>query len=404
MKVLLCHNNYRIQGGADVFYHEVGRVLSERGHEVAYLSSFDESIVSEWSSYFPKALDYKSPRLADVARGLSLFYSGEAKATARRLVGDFKPDIAHVFGISTKLTPSILDAFSTAGVPVVASMNDYKHICPNSKLFHHNNLCEDCRYGNFFKAIENRCCHDSLLWSSASAIEAYIHGFMDIYRKNVKLFLFASEFMARKTESFWGRDTFCWRIVKNPFNSRKYAMSERQDGYALCFGRIVEEKGIDSLIRALAISRDVKLKLVGDGPLSANIAELANSLGLDNVQFLGPRWGNEMEDLLAGAHFTVVPSKWHENFPYVIVQSFAMGKPVIGSDRGGIPEMIEDQVSGIVYDATDIGALAESLSTLWNDKARCLEMGKRAKEYADTEYSDVRFYDSLMSAYTEALR
>ncbi len=102
-------------------------------------------------------------------------------------------------------------------VPVVISCNDYKHICPNYKLFHHGKLCDDCKEGKFYKCVTNKCSHNSFSYSVASSFESYIHHFLNIYKKNINLFLFASDFMAYKTEDFWGKDSFRWGKLLNPY-------------------------------------------------------------------------------------------------------------------------------------------------------------------------------------------
>lgn len=404
MKIVLTHNNFSISGGAEVFYHQVGRVLEEKGHEVAYFSVAEEGCDSPWADYFPPAADYSSGGLLQRALTFpSMVYSNEAKAAMAKLIADFKPDIIHAFAIYVKLTPSILDAAREAGVPVVMSCNDYKHICPNYKLYHHGAICEECKGGDFYRAVVNRCSHNSLSYSVASTIEAYAHNWMNIYRKNVHTFLFASEFMAHKTEEFWGKDSFRWGLLRNPYEARKHSASNVVGDYALYFGRLIDEKGVDVLLNAAALARDVPLIVVGDGPDLEKLKNQAAAQGLSQVQFVGAKWGEELEQILRDCRFVVVPSLWHENFPYVILQSFAMGKPVIGSNRGGIPELVAHGERGLVYEATDMSALADAMVQLMADENLARQMGVAAKRYADAEYNDEHFYANLMQIYNGVL-
>ncbi len=403
MRILLAHNNYSIKGGADVFVHEVARVIQQHGHEVAFLAGYEDGIQSEWQDYFPKVVDYTHHKFAAVLRFPKLVYSHESRIAARNLIRDFKPDLAHCFSIYTKLTPSILDEFKAAGIPVVSSLNDYKHICPNYKLFHHGKVCEACQGRHFGQAIRNRCAHDSLVFSTAVALEAYVHRFLDIYRKNIDLFLFSSEFMARKTEEFWGAESFRWRLLRNPFDSTRFEMSEHVGNYALYFGRHIEEKGVDVLLRAAAIASDIPVYIVGDGPSRGDLENQARGSNLTNVKFMGEKWGKDMDRIIEESRFVVVPSLWHENFPYVVLQAFAMGKPVIGANRGGIPELIQDGERGYVYDAIDPSQLAAHMVALGTSDADVCRMGRNAKEYADAEFNDGRFYTRLEKIYSEVL-
>lgn len=401
MKILLVHKFFHITGGAEVFFFETGRVLEEQGHDVAYFSTIaPQNKYSKFSSYFVNAPDFKKGSLLKRVSAIGdIIYSRATKEKFARLLDDFKPDIIHVFAMFTHLSPSLLDVCRERNVPVVMSCNDYKHICPNYKLYHHGKLCEACKGGRFYHAILNKCCQDSLAFSLASCLESSAHHYMDILRKNVHTFLFASEFMARKTEEFWGKDSFRWAKLLNPFDSTKYAASREYSDYFLFFGRLVEEKGADILLKAMKHAPNTRLMLVGDGPQFDSLQKLSQELNLKNVEFAGPKWGDELDQLLKYARFVVIPSIWHENFPYVIVQSFAMGKAVIGADRGGIPELIVDGEFGYIYSACAPEALADKINTLWSNPQLAVDMGKKAKKYADSLFNDKAFYEALMDIY-----
>lgn len=403
MKILLAHNNYKIYGGAEVFYHEVGRVLAKNGHDVAYFSASEKDCDSQWSEHFPAVRAYNEGKLIDRVRGFpGMVYSAASKKAMTKLIEDFKPDLIHVFAIYVKLTPSILDSAREAGVPVVMSCNDYKHICPSYKLYHHGSICEDCKGGKFFKAVVNKCSHDSMIFSTASALEAYTHSWLNIYRKNIHTFLFSSEFMAKKTEEFWG-DSFRWEKLRNPFDSTKFDAVESIGGPVLFFGRLIEEKGVDILLQAASELPGVDFKIVGEGPDEEKLKKIARDIGADNVTFVGAKWGEDMNEELAKCRFVVVPSLWHENFPYVINQSFAFGKAVVGSDRGGIPELIEHGKRGLVYEASNYHELASAVKTLWDEDEKCLLMGRNAKTFSDDEFNDNFFYNTLKNIYSGVL-
>ncbi len=405
MKILLAHKYFKLTGGAEVFFFETARVLEAHGNEVSFFSTNDsENKKTKFNSYFVDPPNYAVgnflSRIFNIGR---MVYSFSAKKKFKRLIEEIKPDIIHVFAIHVHLTPSILTAAYEAGVPVVMSCNDYKHICPNYKLYHHGHICTECRGKRFYKAIVNCCCKDSLVFSVASSLEAYVHNMLDIYRKYVHTYLYASEFMAKETELFWGRDSFRWELLRNPFDSRKYPLSVGCEDYALFFGRLVDEKGVDVLIRAAEFSPEVKIKIVGSGPDEESLHTLSQQLSLKNVEFLGPMWGDDLDSILARARFVVVPSVWHENFPYVINQAFAFGKPVIGADRGGIPELVSHGERGLIYPAQDEKALATAMIELWTNPNRTTAMGRAAKLFSDDEFNDERFYERLMTIYKGVL-
>lgn len=405
MRILLTHNNYQVQGGAEVFYHEIGRVLKKNGHEVAYFSSLSDSVDDDkWKKYFPKVASYANGSyLSRVSSFPSMVYNHESKKKMLEIIDDFRPDIIHAFAIYVQLTPSILEAACEKNVPVVMSCNDYKLICPSYKLYHHGKICEDCKGGKFYKSIRNKCSHDSIIYSTAGALEAYVHNWMDIYRKNVHTFLFSSEFMALKYQEFWGADTFRWKQLRNPFDSTKFTATFNPEGAVLYFGRIIDEKGVDILLYAASKLNKIDFRIVGDGPDLEKLKKLAIKLNLRNVIFTGPKWGEEMEQELKKCSFVVVPSVWHENFPYVINQSFALGKPVVGSNRGGIPEMVKHGSRGLIYKANDSEQLATSIQELWEDPNKIKMMSKNCKAFSDREFNDDSLYNVLEDIYTSVI-
>ena len=162
MRIILAHNHFTVQGGAEFFYLEVGRVLEDRGHEVAYFSVAQEGQSTPWQEYFPKGNEFRGRNLVSgILTFPRMVYSFDAKRSMEKLIADFKPDLIHVFAIYLHLTPSILDAASKARIPILMSCNDYKHICPNYKLFHHGKVCEECKGGKYIRAAINKCAHDS---------------------------------------------------------------------------------------------------------------------------------------------------------------------------------------------------------------------------------------------------
>ncbi|WP_415182078.1 glycosyltransferase [Phaeovulum sp.] len=399
MRILLAHNNYTVQGGAEVFYHEVARVLRAQGHVVAMFSAAEPGLDVPGVEHFPEAVDYRAGGLLTRVRHLpGLVYNRKAKAAMARLIAEFRPDVIHAFAIYVRLTPAILEAAKEAGVPVVLSCNDYKHLCPNYKLFHNGRNCEECKGGRFHRALVNRCCHGSTAFSAASMIEAYAHDRRDIWCKNVSCFLFASKFMARKTEEFWGKDRVQIDFLRNPFDAKKYHVAPNVGRYMLYFGRLIDEKGVQVLLKAAAMTPEVPVVIVGDGPdMDQTIARAAT---LDNVRVVGPAWGDDLADWLRGARAVVVPSLWHENFPYVILQAFAAATPVVGARRGGIPELVDAGPHGWTYEASDASALA----ALLRDVAAAPDdqiaaMGAAAQAYVAAEFTDDAIYTRLMAIY-----
>ena len=128
----------------------------------------------------------------------------------------------------------------------------------------------------------------------------------------------------------------------------QFGGEENSIGY---FGRLSKEKGLVTLIKAVKGISGVRLKIIGEGPIRPALESLVSKEKVLNVDFLGYKGGGELEDEIRSCRFLVLPSEWYENNPRSVVEGFALGKPVIGANIGGIPELVRDSVTGLLFDA-----------------------------------------------------
>lgn len=408
MKIILVHKFYRTLSGAEMYFHDVVRILKTNGHDVKIFTTnfnaeggIDEKSADPNVVYgFPK--NYLRGGFISRMKNLpSLIYSKENKHAFAELIDSFKPDIVHCFSLNIALSPSLLEACKEKNVPVVMSCNDYKHICTNYRLYHHGKVCTDCKGGKLYMSVVNNCCKHSFAFSVASSIEAYAHESKDIFRKNIDIFSYESQFMLNITDEFWAGKKHNSYLLGKPFNATAYNAHYDYEDYLLYIGRLSDEKGVDILLRAMQQVPEAKLKIVGTGPYREHLENLVFELGLKNVEFMGSKWGDEAKDFIRKCRFVVIPSLWFENFPYVITETYALGKALIGSDRGGIPENIVPRETGYVYPADNFQKLSEYIKIMWNDKDRTVEMGKIAKAKVDAEFNDAVFYQKLMKLYQQ---
>ncbi|MGP9788671.1 glycosyltransferase [Roseinatronobacter sp. NSM] len=404
MRVLLAHKFHELTGGAEVFFHETEKALRAAGHDTWMLATGKKQPDTPDNVTLWDAPAYDAPGL--LARAASVppaIYNPRNKARMAALLDQFKPDLLHVFATNVHLSPAIFSAAHDRNIPVVMSCNDYKHICPNYKLFHHQKICTECQGGKFWRAVANKCCKENLPLSVASMTEAYVHNSLKVYDK-IAHFTFSSEFMARKTEEFWQGKPFSWSKMRNPFNSAAVNATDTYDGYGLYFGRLIDEKGVDRIVEAADRIDNFPIKIVGNGPDQQRLEKMVAERGLTNIEFLGPRWGAELDVVLENARFVIVPSLWHENFPYVINQSFAAARPVIGAHRGGITELVEHGQRGLIFDPDNIEELAQCIRALAQDADLARSMGQRAKHWSDSVFSPDVFLKEIETAYDTAFQ
>lgn len=409
MKILLVHKFLKLTGGAEVFFREVGRILQENGHAVHYLATgtpdeidWSDKLTPDMATLIPAPTYATGSTVRKLASLPRTIWSNRARRATDKVISEFRPDVLHCFGIHVHLSPSVLAAARDAGVPTVMTCNDYKHICPNYKLFHHGRICYDCKKGRFHSAIRNRCAKNSLSFSAASALEAFVHDRLKVYARLVDHFTFSADFMASITHEFWENKAFSWSKLLNPFDSASFSDTGVAGDFGLYFGRLIDEKGVDVLVEAARNIGGFPIKIVGNGPDDEALRVRARELCLENVEFLGPLWNDELSPILSRARFVVVPSIWHENFPYVINRAFAFGRPVIGANRGGIAELVDHGKRGLIYDALKPEELATAIRQLAENPDLARRLGRTAKRWSDENFTDERFYTSLLKAYERA--
>lgn len=411
MKILLVHKFWRTLSGAEMYFHDVERLLRQQGHEVKIFTTnfnceggIDEKEIRDDVIYGEPVNYLHGSMVSRIMNLPALIYNKKNKAIMQQVLQDFKPDIVHCFSLYIILSPSILDACREARVPVVMSCNDYKHICTNYRLYHHGRICMDCKGGKNYMPIINNCCKHSFAFSVASSIEFMVHEFKNIHRKNIHTFLFESKFMMDTTREFWGtRKKYNLRFLGKPFNAPSYTAHPGYDDYFLFMGRLSDEKGVEVLLKAMQLAPAAKLKIVGRGPHEETLKALAQSLNLKNVEFAGSMWGDVAKDQIRHSRFVVLPSLWHENFSYVITETFALGKALLGSDTGGTPENIIPGVTGNVYPAHDHVKLADHINHMWIHAEETMQMGLAAKKLVDENFNDATFSKRLESIYTDVI-
>ena len=173
--------------------------------------------------------------------------------------------------------------------------------------------------------------------------------------------------------------------------------------YVLYFGRVHQSKGILTLIAAAAPLKNVPLYIVGDGEAMPEVQRIIEQNGCDHIHLLGFKQGDDLRELILNSICTVLPSEWYENCPMSVLESYAYGKPVIGADIGGIPELIVDGVDGFLVPSGGQEALRERLLWIAEHKNEAVEMGRIGRQKMETEFNADIHYERIMNVYQQFL-
>lgn len=403
MPRLLSINNYHYRrGGSDVVYLEHAALMEEQGWENAFFSmQHPKNMPTPWSDYFIDEIEFGHAYSLrqKLAMASKVVYSREAQRNLSRLITDFRPQVAHLHCIYHHLSPAILGTLRDAGVPTVMTAHDLKIACPAYKMLNHTGVCEKCKGGNLLNVVRHRCVRDSLAASAIVMVESGVHRLLNTYQGKLDKVVVPSRFFMEKfIEWGWPRERFAY--IPNYVDSTRFEPDYGSSDYFLYFGRMAPEKGVATLLRAAAAA-GIKLKLAGTGPIEDQLRALAAELGGD-AEFLGYRAGAELHDLIRQARAVVLPSEWYENAPMSVLESFALGTPVIGARIGGIPEMVIEGETGWTFTSGEVDELAALLSRVDGlDAGVRARIGQGARAHVSDNFHRAGYLQAMQALYAE---
>lgn len=399
MRILLANKFYYRRGGAEVYHIELEKLLKADGHQVATFSmEHPENIESDYSSYFPSEIDFLKKSFKDVSKAiLRPIYSKEVKSKFTKIVKDFKPDIVHFNNIHSQLSPLIAKIAYKNNIPIVWTIHDFKLLCPRYDCMRNHKPCELC-FDNKWNVVKYKCMKNSLPASLIAYFEA-IKWNSKLMDKFTNLFICPSRFIMHKLiQGNFSKEKIVH--LHNFIDVGKLDSSIKEKGdYFSYVGRISEEKGIETLLK-VAINKPYKLKVVGTGPL---VDKFKDKYKADNIEFLGHRSWEEVKEIVGKSMFSVLPSEWYENNPLSVIESLCLGTPVLGANIGGIPELINEQENGFLFESGNLSDLNEKLDQIFSFSSNFNyeKIASIAKEKfsAATYYKKiVKLYDSILGS------
>lgn len=383
-------------------------LLEKKGHKnIIFSMHHPQNFNSDYSKYFISYINYTDElKNKNFLSGLKVLYrsiySLEAKKNMEKLIKEEKPDIAHIESLHHYITHSILYPLKENKVPIVWTLHDYALICPNTLFLCRGQVCEKCKKNKFYWSILTRCKKDSLGASFVAMTETVVHRIMKIYDL-VDVFITPSEFLRTKLIEY-GLDKDKIVCLNNFIDANRDIQEGNNEDYFLYAGRISQEKNLISLIDAALKVDACKLKIVGDGPLKEEMISYVQSRNKTGIiEFLGHKGHKDVIQLLRNCKFMVIPSVYYENFPYSILEAFACGKPVIGARIGGIPELIKDNVTGLIFEPGNIDDLSAKIKYLIDNPEKGIEWGRNAQLFVEQELNSEKHYHKLMEIYNSVL-
>lgn len=402
MKVLMINKFLYPNGGSETYIFQLGKALESHGHEVQYFGMEHEGrCVGNRVNAYTSDMDFHGgSKLAKVTYPLKTIYSIEARKKIRSVLDDFKPDICHLNNFNYQLTPSIIleirkwSKQTGHSCRIVYTAHDYQLVCPNHMMNNpitHKN-CELCLDGHYSECVKGRCIHSSKAKSLIGSAEAVFWKLKGTYRE-IDTVICCSEFIKNKLDqnpNLKGRTVTLHNFIEKDIEQSDSEHSKEKK-YCLYFGRFSEEKGIKTLIEVCRKLPDISFIFAGTGPMENELSDV------QNIKNVGFKTGSELENLIKDASFSVYPSEWYENCPFSVMESQMYGTPVIGADIGGIPELIENNATGILFKSGSVTELTNAISELWNDEDKRKKMSQNCTQ---VKFDTVeQYYKKLMKIY-----
>ena len=411
MKILMVNKFLHPNGGSETYIFKLGEQLQKTGHEVQFFGMEHAGrIVGNHAECYTSDMDFHGGGLKKLFYPLRIIYSAEAKKKMRIVLEDFQPDVVHLNNINFQLTPSVIYAIRAfekkhgKHVRIVYTAHDYQWVCPNHmmRVPATGEICFACRGGDFRQCSRKRCIHDSRVKSLLGTIEAAYYAKRKTYGM-VDVIVCPSEFMKKQldTDPLLADKTvmmhnFIETDVRRPLEKTDHEgshpdkpvdgigtaendagqndMDKKSKDYVLYFGRFSEEKGTGTLLEACRALPDIPFVFAGTGPLEAKVSQVPN---VENRGFVT---GEALHRLISGARFSVYPSEWYENCPFSVMESQVYATPVLASDLGGAPELVQAGRTGDLFRGGDIQELTEHIRGLWDDPELCRKYSENCKD------------------------
>jgi glycosyltransferase involved in cell wall biosynthesis len=385
----MVHNYYQERGGEDLSFEAERRALEYAGVTVhTYIDT-----------------NYRVDTMGGLGAAVRCTWSTEAHRDIRDIIRETRPQLMHVQNSFPLVSPSIYYAARAEGVPVIQSIRNYRLLCPNALFYRDNGVCEDCMGRRFaWPGILHACYRNSRAGTAAIAAMQTIHGALGSWTSKVDHFISLSEFgRSKMIEGGLPAERIS---VKPNFVYPDPGPSDDEREVILFVGRISEEKGIETMVRAWEmVHKEVPLVIAGRGPASDLVKDASDRF--EGVTWLGGQTIDRIYDLMGRATAVLFPSEWYETFGRVVIEAYSRSTPVIASNLGAITELVTPGETGLLFEPGCPESLADAARAMWSDPSGTRQMGQNGRSLFEAHYTveqHLSLIDDIYSQVTNGAR
>ena len=412
MRILIASKFLRRVGGVETYLEWLVGELTARGHDVALFGMEDAGealpIAPDTQRFETPSRSYTSgnlrSRFNDAIRSVYSIANGRSMRAA---ISEFGPDVVHFHGTCYQLTSAVVRAAAGSGVGRVVTAHEYKLVCANQRLWADStsDLCQVCigtsTLRRSINPVRRRCIKGRVGASALGGVETIVSD--RIMRGADDLIVHCpSRFMQRILLSD-GWPTSRLEFLDLPWSETPYRRSVTATGL-LYMGRLAPEKDVLTILQAWrALGRRTGnrvLTIAGTGSEEASLRRYVAEYAVDRVKFVGHLAPDEIGAVLRSTAATLHPAIWFENSPFSVRESLMARVPALVADRGGMPELVADGVTGLVS-GHSVDEWRDTIQrfldgAISSPRAFEVELGRRAT-------SGYQHFRALMQLYERAL-
>lgn len=353
-------------------------LLRNRGHEVELFTRNNDAIASMFK----------------IAAAADTVWSFKVAAEFEMTIRSFQPDLVHVHNTFPLISPAIYWVAARLCVPVVQTLHNFRLLCPQAMFLRNNQVCEDCLGNIPWRGALRGCYRNSKLQSSVLAGMLTVHRALGTWKNKVTRYIALNDFCRSK---FIEGGLPAERLVVKPnFVDFPAPPAGQRIGF-LFVGRLSVEKGVQVLVDASLKLKVIDLKVAGTGPEEHLLS------GSSQLKPLGALSGNQVREQMSQSQALVIPSIWYENFPRTIVEAFGCGLPVIASRIGALADIVQDGVTGLLFNPGDADDLAEKIQWAHDNPDKLAMMGINARALYESQFTADINYQQLIGIYEDAI-
>ncbi len=392
--ILIVHNKYQFAGGEDTVVAQDSTLLTKHGHKVYLYERHNDELKSRGK--FGKLL-----------LPFETIYSVKTVKEVRRMIRENHIDIVHVHNTLPLISLSVYYAAKKEGCKLVQTLHNFRFVCPGAILFRDEKICEDCLSNGLSCSIKHSCYRHSKVQTALVAFMTAFHRKKKTFSKP-DAYIALTEFQKSRMIPHLPED----KIQVKPNYLEKPVLIEDAKvleqiqsfgDYYLYVGRIEKVKGIFVMLDAFRKMSDWKLVILGSGPENDEVHAYIKKYDCKNITFLGFTPHDKALLYLAHAKAMILPTLWYEGFPMSIVESMALGTPIIASDSANIASILEHEKHGYLFKTGNSDSLCDGVKWLETDANRISTIQKYCRDTYEKLYTPEVSYKKMMQIYGKGL-